>query len=133
MTAKTFFAFNWGHKLTTQRTSSPSPSVNSGVNSLIEQGLEVQLQAAHGCLQAVELPALLLAPGCPLQARLVLRLEVAVELVAPAELGQAGGVRAGEALGHVAQDAVRQPLRARRGLGARVGRGEQQRQPPEKL
>lgn len=93
----------------------------------------MQLQAAYRCLETVQLSALLLAPGCPLQARLVLSFEVAVELVAPAELGQAGGVRVREALAHVAQDVVRQPLRARRGLGARVGRGEQQRQPPEKF
>lgn len=93
----------------------------------------MQLQAAYRCLETVQLSGLLLAPGWPLQARLVLGFEVAVELVAPLELRQAGRVRVRQALGHVAQDVVRQPLWARRGLGGCVGWGEQQRQPPEKF
>lgn len=93
----------------------------------------MQLQAAYRCLETAELSGLLLGPGRPFQARLVLSFEVAVELVAPPELLQAGGVRVGQALGRVAQDVVRQPLWGRRGLGGRVGRGEQQRQPPEEF
>lgn len=93
----------------------------------------MQLQAAHRCLETAQLPGLPLGPGWPFQARLMLGFEVAIELVAPLELLQAGGVGVGQALGHIAQDVVRQPLRGHRALGGRVGWGEQQRQPPEKF
>lgn len=131
-----FSAFSWGYKLTTQRPSSPKPSassVNSCVNLLIEQRLEMKLQAAYRCLEAVQLPGLLLAPGRPLPARLVLSFKVTIELVAPPELLQAGGERVREALGDIVQDVVRQPLRGHQGLGGCVGWGQQQHQPPEEF
>lgn len=93
----------------------------------------MELQAAYRCVETVQLSALLLGPGWPFQARLVLGLKVAIELVAPLELLQAGGVGVGQALGHIAQDVVGQSLRGRQGLGGCVGWGEQQRQPPEKF
>lgn len=93
----------------------------------------MKLQAAYHCVQTAQLSALLLGPGWPLQARLMLCFEVAIELVAPLELLQAGGVGVRQALGHIAQDVVGQPLRGHQGLGGCIGWGEQQRQPPEKF
>lgn len=52
----------------------------------------MKLQAAYRCLETVQLPGLLLVPGWPLQARLMLSFKVAIKLVAPPELLQAGSV-----------------------------------------
>lgn len=93
----------------------------------------MKLQAAYRCLEAVQLPGLLLAPGRPLPARLVLSFKVTIELVAPPELLQAGGEGVREALGDIVQDVVRQPLRGHQGLGGCVGWGQQQHQPPEEF
>lgn len=52
----------------------------------------MKLQAAYRCLETVQLSGLRLCPGWPFQARLMLSFEVAIELVAPLELLQAGRV-----------------------------------------